>query len=278
MAITYNQKKNRLLLLSICYPMELDLVIPSFSLHYITACREYMLYSGDKAFIKGIYPKLVSIVETFTKRITDGLLLPFPGVNYWNFYEWRDGLDGGGPYCEDFDCTKPDVLINALLSIALQNLASIADELGVANTYAKQSEDLNGCIYNTFFDEASGICYDYPEHTAYSQLGNALAVLSGAVKGENAKVLCERLFEDARMTPVSLSMLCFKYDACVKVDKEYFAPMILEDIERIYTPMIEFGGTTVWETELGESDFDNVGSLCHGWSALPIYYYNTLVW
>lgn len=264
-------------LLSICYPMKVDLVIPSFSLHYITACREYMQYSGDKAFLESIYPKLVSIVETFTKRITEGLLYPFPGVNYWNFYEWREGLDGGGPYCEDFDCTKPDVLINALLSIALQNLASITDELGVANTYAKQAEELNIHIYRTFFDEESSICYDYPEHKAYSQLGNALAVLCGAVTGEYAKELCKRLFQDTQMTPVSLSMLCFKYDACLKVDKEYFAPMILEDIEKIYTPMIEFGGTTVWETELGECDFDNAGSLCHGWSALPIYYYHILI-
>ena len=186
-------------------------------------------------------------------------------------------MDGGGPYCEDFDCTKPDVLINALLSIALQNMGIIADELGIANTYGKQAQDLNTYIYRTFFDETSGICYDYPEHTAYSQLGNGLAVLCGAVTGKFAKALCERLFEDKQMTPVSLSMLCFKYDACVKVDKEYFAPMILEDIQKIYTPMIEFGGTTVWETELGESDFDNAGSLCHGWSALPIYYYHILI-
>lgn len=264
-------------LLSICYPMELDLVIPSFSLHYITACREYLEYSGDKKFLESIYPKLVSVVETFTKRITEGLLLPFPGVNYWNFYEWRDGLDGGGPYCEDFDCTKPDVLINALLSIALQNMGVIANELGIVNTYGKQAQELNTYIYKTFFDETSGICYDYPEHKAYSQLGNALVVLCGAVTGENAKIICERLFRDTQMTPVSLSMLCFKYDACLKVDTEYFAPFILEDIEKIYIPMIEFGGTTVWETELGESDFDNAGSLCHGWSALPIYYYHILI-
>jgi hypothetical protein len=40
--------------------------------------------------------------------------------------------------------------------------------------------------------------------------------------------------------------------------------------------MVEYGVGTVWETELGESDFDNAGSLCHGWSALPIYYYHIL--
>ena len=42
-------------LLSICYPMTANLVIPSFSLHYITACREYLQYSGDKGFLQEIF-------------------------------------------------------------------------------------------------------------------------------------------------------------------------------------------------------------------------------
>ena len=235
-----------------------------------------MEYSGDKTFLFEIYPKLVSIIETFTKRITDGLIPPFAGRNYWNFYEWRDGLDGGGTYCEDYDFDTPDLLLNALLSIALQNMAVISDALGIANTYYKQAITLNNRIYEVFWDATSGICYNLPEHRTYSQLGNALAILCGAVSGHDAEGICQRLLNDTAMTPVSLSMICFKYDAWLKVDKARFAPIILEDIEKTYTPMIEFGSTTVWETELGESDFDNAGSLCHGWSALPIYYYHIL--
>ena len=34
-----------------------------------------------------------------------------------------------------------------------------------------------------------------------------------------------------------------------------------------------YGYNTVWETVLGAPDFDNAGSLCHGWSAMPVYYY-----
>ena len=263
--------------LSICYPMQLDLVIPSFSLHYLTACREYLQYSNDIAFLREIYPKLESILNTFTSRMTNGLLYPFPGVTHWNFYEWRDGLDGGGPYCEDFDCSKPDVLLNSLLSIALQNMGIIADSLDIQNTYQQQAEELNKHIYTVFYDASTELCYDYPEHKAYSQLGNSLAILCGAIKDAEAATICAKLFTDKNMTPVSLSMLCFKYDACLKIDKKRYAPLVLEDIENIYTPMIEFGSTTVWETELGESDFDNAGSLCHGWSALPIYYYHTLL-
>lgn len=264
-------------LLSICYPMQLDLVIPSFSLHYITACKEYLQHSGDKTFLAEIYQKLESIIETFTSRITNGLLYPFSGITYWNFYEWRDGLDGGGPHCDNFDCSKPDVLINSLLSNALQNMGFIADNLGIINTYKIQSDELNENIFRSFYDADAKLCYNDSEHKTYSQLGNSLAVLCGAIKGDEAAIICEKLFADKNMIPVSLPMLCFKYDACLKVDKERYAPLVLKDIEKLYTPMIEFGSTTVWETELGECDFDNAGSLCHGWSALPIYYFHTLL-
>jgi hypothetical protein len=29
----------------------------------------------------------------------------------------------------------------------------------------------------------------------------------------------------------------------------------------------------MWETDLGEEDFMKAGSLCHGWSALPIWFF-----
>lgn len=35
--------------------------------------------------------------------------------------------------------------------------------------------------------------------------------------------------------------------------------------------------TTVWETADGAVAFNNAGSLCHGWSAIPIYYYQLLL-
>jgi len=40
--------------------------------------------------------------------------------------------------------------------------------------------------------------------------------------------------------------------------------------------MLDRGATTFWETIKGADDFGGAGSLCHGWSALPIYYYEIL--
>ena len=52
------------------------------------------------------------------------------------------------------------------------------------------------------------------------------------------------------------------------------ANISLNDIDVIYKKMLDEGATTFFETELGPYDFNGAGSMCHGWSALPIYYYH----
>ena len=84
------------------------------------------------------------------------------------------------------------------------------------------------------------------------------------------------MLENEAVIPASLSMQCFFYDALIKADKEAYREFILEDIRRVYRPMVEAGVGTVWETELGWHDFADAGSLCHGWSAMPVYYYSVL--
>ena len=112
----------------------------------------------------------------------------------------------------------------------------------------------------------------------YSELGNALAVLCGAADGECARRICEILCDDENdLVKTTLSMKGFKYDALLAVDEKKYSQYIISDIKRIYTKMLDFGSTTVWETELGEKDFGNAGSLCHGWSALPVYYFYKLL-
>ena len=43
-----------------------------------------------------------------------------------------------------------------------------------------------------------------------------------------------------------------------------------------YKIMVDSNTGTVWETIEGASAFNNAGSLCHGWSAIPIYYFDIL--
>lgn len=263
-------------LLSICTPINMDLVIPSFSLHYYTSCLEYLERSGDKEFIKSIYGKLESVLNVFIKRMDNGIVYPFGetgfehgnGMIYWNFYEWESGLEGYG-----VDTSKADLPLNAFFSIALQKMGKMSQIIGYEDKYSIIAESVNKAINERFYNEETGL-YVNREGDMSSILTNSLAILCGACDNEKAKKICEKMTcENNGMTPISLSMQCFFFDALLASDFEKYKPYILKSIEDTYMPMVEYGVGTVWETVLGESDFANAGSLCHGWSAMPIYYY-----
>lgn len=109
-----------------------------------------------------------------------------------------------------------------------------------------------------------------------SELTNSLAIFCGAVEGEEASALAERLTDyNNSFTGISLSMIGFKYNALIKVGKDRYNDYILNDIRKIYKPLLDNGATSFWKTEDPDSQSDAT-SRCHGWSAMPVYYYHTL--
>jgi hypothetical protein len=104
----------------------------------------------------------------------------------------------------------------------------------------------------------------------YTALGNSLAVLAGLTSSTESETICQKLVGGG-VSECSLSMKIFTYDALLATDKGKYEPWVLQEIRREYGKMIE-QGTTVWETAEGASAFDNAGSLCHGWSSIPLMY------
>ena len=60
-------------------------------------------------------------------------------------------------------------------------------------------------------------------------------------------------------------------------DKIKWQEYVLNEVRKDYKKMLDTGATSVWETIDGASAFDNAGSLCHGWSAIPVYYFHTIL-
>ena len=108
-------------------------------------------------------------------------------------------------------------------------------------------------------------------HDIYTQLGNAFALLIGLGDERTVKAIKE----DKTLVPATLSTAGFVYDALLNYSLDE-ADYILTDIRTKYKYMLDNGATSFWETIDGEKAFDGAGSLCHGWSALPVYYYNVL--
>lgn len=263
-------------LLSICTPTRLDLTIPSFSLHYFTEVYEYSVYSGDLSLAKEVFPKLVSVMSVFLSKMKNGLVPRFTEKCHWNFYEWSRDLSGTLGQAEGSEIF--DAALNCLLSLALEYLEKLCNLLGVSGKgYASVKKTLNERINETFFDRFDGLYFDSSDKKTKSELTNALAILSGAANGASEARIADALaLKTGGLTDVTLSMACFKYDACLKVDKKRYGELVIKDIEERYKLMLDAGATAFWETEMGDRDFDGAGSLCHGWSAMPVYYFNIL--
>ena len=98
-------------------------------------------------------------------------------------------------------------------------------------------------------------------------------MLSGAVPESRLDALLHKLsLTPDGWVPVTLSCTLFKYEALLRRPRTY-ATWVREDIGRIWGGMLYAGATSFWETARGGWDFDRAGSLCHGWSAVPLYFY-----
>ncbi|MBE7087179.1 MAG: hypothetical protein E7369_02640 [Clostridiales bacterium] len=257
-------------LLELTYPAEGTPAIPFFSIIFGYAVCEYVEHTADFSIFDEVGGTVNGIVEIFKKSIDNtGLIknLPYP---YWNFYEWTSGSDGDGEFYKGADerVEKYDLLLNATFVMLVQKLKIFKRE------YVKDIDenDIKQSIVKTFFNENTKLYKLSTVGDQYSKLGNAVACLIGL---GNERII--NALKGNELIEETLSMAGFIYDALLQNDKANEG-YVLENIRTRYGYMLSKGATTVWETlkGYGEPNGNTAGSLCHGWSAMPIYYYNLI--
>ncbi len=272
-------------ILSLCYPAGKDFPIPAFSTVYFIQMWEYIEHSGDLSLAREYEGLLCRLMDTFLSKMQDeGLIENFYGEGgYWNFYEWSDTMSGRFNEQE----RAIEAPLNAFLSLALTHLVKILRAIGneaAAARYEAHIAPINEALRTHFFRPADGLFDSFLGRHAgkYSVLTNALCLLCGAAEGQDKtnilKILAANGPADTGLCviPNTLSMNSFRFDALLREDRERYASVVLAELDRDYLHMLRHGATTFWETIVGAEDFGDAGSLCHGWSALPIYYYEIL--
>lgn len=255
-------------LLSICYPCDPNhVVIPAFSLHYILQMKEYIDYTGDTTLSEEYLPKLTEILRAFLPHIQDGLLYKPHGEKMWNFYDWSPHSAG---VLGDAEAYRPDLALGCLYILALDALAAICRRLGCPlPTDLLLADSLRTALHAAFLTE-DGLFTMHREAKEHTALCNALAILAGVATKAEAERICVAITEGA-LVPCSLSVKLFVYEALLDTDTPRWRDWVLAQLRADYAPMMEAGSDTVWETALGAEDFHGAGSLCHGWSAVPVY-------
>lgn len=264
-------------LLCSCPPSAQDnFIIPFFSLVFILQVYEYVEHTGDESIIGEVEETLSAIMRTFTDRIDENGLIPrFEYTHFWNFYEWTPGSDGwpcdkqGSDERKD-DCAY-DVVLNCFFVMASEKYALLSERIG--KQFSFDGNGYRARIKSAFYDKERGLFRLNNLTKEYSRLGCSSALLAQVVTGEEAKKVAENMVNDCAIVDCSLSCASFFYDALLGVSEGY-KDYVIKDIREKYGYMLEHGATTFWETLNGSAENGGIGSLCHGWSALPIYYYH----
>lgn len=257
-------------LLVMCAPSDIKTNIPSFTAVYVRQVLEYVQYSKDQAFLAEAFDVLQRIVDGFAARIeSNHLVANLKG--YWNFYEWTPGMDGNRPE-DKVEEALYDAPLNAFISDAFACFAKICEiyRPELAEKYENLHQELNKALHEQFFD---------PEHGAYlSRIGDeaprhaltqGLLLFADAVPEEYKAQVCSAI-TDGSLIAASISMTIYVYEALLK-QGDCYKEYIMADIRKVWGKMLNAGADTFWETEKGADDFAYAGSLCHGWSAVPIY-------
>jgi hypothetical protein len=265
-------------LLELCAPAKIPITIPMFSLVWITALAEHWMYSGNPCLYEKFALQIKKMLETFFAREDhkSGLYLPPDSPGNWHFYEWVPGLDK-----EYTSGTKLDAPYNLFLHEALRaysQMLRLSGNVIEADAIDSRRSDLGHSMAKTFWNGQNQCMSSFvsgAKHSGLHQLVQCLALNEKILDDEQEKLILMKL-SSPDLEGMTLSSMLYLVRALMDRDEES-RKLISSVIHKNWGKMVLSGSSTCWETIKGEADFDGAGSLCHGWSALPVYYYHAYV-
>jgi alpha-L-rhamnosidase len=253
-------------------PARPPITIPSFTFAWMLAVRDYHLYSGDDSLSKAFLPQICAMLNRFLAERTRGLLPLRQAKGIWHFYDWSAAMSG---YTED-DLAKgleADLPLNGFFILALDAAVQMLGWCGQPDdgSFANAADTLRAAVAERFWDAGEGVFRTHEYTDRLAELTQALAVLAGVGDAGMRTMALERLSRpDSGLHEPGLSQSYYTFEALM-TRKDRYGMGVLRRIETHWGAMLAAGATTFWETTKGASDFHNAGSLCHGWSAVPVY-------
>ena len=253
--------------LALCAPSRVGPPICIFSFSWVVEVCEHVLFNGDT----GLFGRL----EGICRNIIDHALLRFQSKRglyctpdnkeLWNFYEWRSGISGDGALPG-----TPDALYNLYLLEMLDLFAETAHD----SELQIKADALRNSIFRAWYDPERGCMKTYDHRDDIHEITQVLALYCRCVPaGEKEKVVKNLL--KGNYVPVSSSSMRYFYAALAECGRDV-RRHLAEKLWNCFGKMVQGDSTTMWETDIGEADFEQAGSLCHGWSALPVWYFYAL--
>ncbi len=261
-------------IMELCAPAKLDRTIPSFTLAWVVNLWEYALYTGDIDGMASLLPTALTVLNKMADHTdSSGRVCRYPDGPYWNFYEWQKGLDG-----EDKTVTagRPEGLLTSWYVLALQAAEKCCEAAGRSEgIFLRMQAEQAALALESFWSEerqSYGAAIENGKPVIFSSLMQSLVLLTGTAREERARALRQKLRNQDDLIPVTLNDALLRYQALLKDEKN--TSFVFDEVAKVWGDMLYVGATSFWETADGEKAFHQAGSLCHGWSAVPVWLYH----
>ncbi len=248
--------------LELCMPGKIAITIPSFAFSWVLMIDDHLKHCHDLAFTRRMLPRMKRFLDRRLSELEGGLLPCPAGERYWQFYEWTPGLDGDGRELRAGE-VRFDAPLNLWFVLALEAGARVADaawDPESADAWRIAASKLRTRLREEFYDSG---------RLEPAELVQALAILAGVVPDADRSRIAEKLAAPSEWTECSLSQLLYKYEALIACGEKY-AQKAQAAMVATWGAMLDQGATSFWEVKDGWKAFGNAGSLCHGWSAVPL--------
>lgn len=268
--------------LALTAPGRCPVNIPVFTFTWIAAVGEHWLHSGVPALFERFRETIDLILHKALARFdaATGLYRPPESEEMWHFYEWTPGLCGvmGGDALRGGNHAGYNLHLHEAIRWMIWMLEQTREDKA-ARALERRRADLAKSIHSAFWDASAG---HYRSQMTKSgrlsgshELIQALALHEGIGSATSVRRVMQNLLRGG-LAPCTLSGLYYLVSPMVwhSQDTREWLNGRLEDFGQ---RMILAGATSLWETAGGGADFDFGGSLCHGWSALPVYYHQSCV-
>lgn len=248
--------------------------IMDYSFYWFISVYDAYQYTGDKAQVQQLYPRMQSLMQyVLGRRNPNGLVEGQAGD--WIFIDWADGLSKKGEVS-----FEQLLFCRSLETMALcANL--VGDTAGAAN-YQKLAADLKAKIFATYWSpEKHALVHSQingQPTTNVTRYANMFSIFFNYLTPSQAQDVKNYVLLNKEVPKITTPYMRFyELEALCAMGEQ---PYVLKEMKSYWGGMLNEGATSFWEeydpTKKGVEHLAMYGrpfgkSLCHAWGASPIY-------
>lgn len=243
--------------------------IVDYSLFWILGVKAHYDAYRDVDFVRQVYPKMKSLMEFCAGQLDEhGFLIGRKGD--WIFIDWAD-FDREGPLCAE----------QMLYLASIRAMAQVSKLLGEeTESFTKQYQELEHKIFDYYWDSRQEAFIDSftSGRKHVTRHANIFAIVFDLVPEERKVAIVKNVLMNAKIPQITTPYFKFyELDALCRMGHH---TEVLSQMKDYWGGMLARGAVTFWEeydpNVQEEEQYDMYGdkfgkSLCHAWSASPIY-------